>query len=437
MRAGKIMRISLLMAAALGVAPGAAAAAQAPSAPASAPAPELVARSNDVLTVLRGGGDLPAIFAPGFLAQVPPQQIAAIGQQLTAQYGAVQSVEGIAAQSSVAATIRIGFARAIIEMNLRLEDAAPHLISGLLVTNVQPRGTDSADALIADLRALPGHVAFAIVRLGDAGPQPVAQLQPDQPLAIGSAFKLVILGELTRQIAAGRHRWDEVVPLNRRSLPSGMLQAFPQGAPLTIHSLAALMISISDNSATDTLLSLVGRENVERMMATMGMASAARNRPFLSTLEAFAIKLNPDLLAAWSAADEAGRRRLLAERVAAVRAESLDAGSFTRPQAPDRVEWFASAADLVRMMDWLRRNADPTAQAILAINPGLGPQVARDFAYLGFKGGSEPGVITLTFLVRNRAGQWLVVTGGWNNPAASVDDSRFIGLMSRALQLVK
>ena len=40
------------------------------------------------------------------------------------------------------------------------------------------------------------------------------------------------------------------------------------------------------------------------------------------------------------------------------------------------------------------------------------------------KGGSEPGVLNLTWLVRNRAGTWHVVTGSWNNPAAPLEEHR-------------
>ena len=83
-------------------------------------------------------------------------------------------------------------------------------------------------------------------------------------------------------------------------------------------------------------------------------------------------------------------------------------------------------------MDWLRRNADETARAILAINPGLPPQTRGAVAYAGFKGGSEPGVANLTYLVRTRAGAWYAVSVGWNNPAAPVDENRLAGLDARA-----
>jgi beta-lactamase class A len=287
--------------------------------------------------------------------------------------------------------------------------------------------------VVEELRRLPGQAGFAVARLGGTQPVLLASHQPDRALAIGSAFKLVVLGELSRQVREGRRRWTDVVTIDRHSLPSGLLQEWPLGAPLTVHSLAALMISRSDNTATDVLLRLVGRENVERMMTRMGVARDARNAPFLSTQEAFAIKRDPQLFARWRSADERRRRALLEE----IAGRPLRDREGRGPIAIEEVEWFASANDLVRVMDWLRREGGETAHAILAINPGVGRAAAGEFGYVGFKGGSEPGVINLTFLVRNNQGVWHVVTGSWNNPAAAVDDSSFVGLMTRALQLVR
>ena len=77
--------------------------------------------------------------------------------------------------------------------------------------------------------------------------------------------------------------WSDVVNVDRSSIGGGTVAGFPRGAPITLHTLASLMISISDNTATDILLHVVGRENVERMMAAMGVRDPARNRPLLST----------------------------------------------------------------------------------------------------------------------------------------------------------
>jgi hypothetical protein len=221
-------------------------------------------------------------------------------------------------------------------------------------------------------------------------------------------------------------------------LPSGLVQDWPKGSPLTLHSLAALMISVSDNSAADTLLAVLGRDKVERLLPELGVRAAERNRPFLATRDAFALKLgDPGLLARWNASDEAGRRALLPEleRISATALDPARRGG--RPAEIATVEWFASAADIVRTLDWLRRSGDPAALDLLAINPGLGRSLAGEFGYFGFKGGSEPGVLNLSFLLRTRAGRWIAVSGTWNDERAVLDEPRFAALMSRLIALMK
>ncbi|HEX8261914.1 MAG TPA: hypothetical protein VF547_03460, partial [Allosphingosinicella sp.] len=182
----------------------------------------------------------------------------------------------------------------------------------------------------------------------------------------------------------------------------------------------------------------LGRDKVEALLPALGVRAAARNRPFLSTRETFALKFgDPMRLARWKAADETGRRAilpLLARPAPVIREPARFDG---RPVAIGSVEWFASPADLVRTLDWLRRSGDGTALELLAINPGLGPELARDFAYFGYKGGSEPGVLNMSFLLRSREGRWLAVSATWNDESAALDEPRFAALMSRLVALMK
>ena len=110
------------------------------------------------------------------------------------------------------------------------------------------------------------------------------------------------------------------------------------------------------------------------------------------------------------------------------------------PSRIDTLEWFFSPADLIRVMDWLRKNSEgdkgKDARALLSKNPGIMVEKGQ-YAWVGFKGGSEPGVINLTWLARNQAGEWYAITGGWNNPAAAVEEARFMTIMSRALALTR
>ncbi len=412
--------------------------AQPQPAPTQTTSPALRAGAERVVALLKGETQPSAIFTPAFLAQVPEAQIRGVIAQFTAQYGAVQDLAGVDPASAEAGVIHIRYERAIVHMQLAIQPAPPHLVQGLQLTGADMAG-DTMEAVLAELAALPGQVSFAVARLGDGAPVLAASLGPDQALAIGSTYKLFILAELSRQVQAGQRRWSDVVPVDRRSLAGGIIGGLPQGAPVTLHTLASLMISISDNSATDILLHTLGRENVERTMAAMGVRDPARNRPLLSTLELGLLKAAPaNAFALWQQADEATRRQLLANDYAARDPSRINIALFAgNPLRVDSVEWFASAADLMRVMDWLRRHADDTARAIMAINPGLPPQQRGAHAYAGFKGGSEPGVANLSYLVRTRGGAWHAVSLGWNNPAAPVDENRLAGLAARAVLLLR
>jgi len=82
------------------------------------------------------------------------------------------------------------------------------------------------------------------------------------------------------------------------------------------------------------------------------------------------------------------------------------------------------------------RGADATTRAILAVNAGVDPAIAKRFGYVGFKGGGEPGVLRLNYLVQAKDGRWYAATGNWHRGDDAVNEVRFAGLMGRALALL-
>jgi beta-lactamase class A len=407
------------------------------AATAAEPSPDFTARADELVRVLNGETAPERFFSPAFLAQVPPERVKGVAAQLKSSYGPARKTIRIEARSATSGMVFVRFDRAIVRLQMAVGTQPPYFVEGLLVAGAESSAAD-VPALFGEIVGLPGEVSLAAARLEEAGPANFLTQKAERPLAIGSAFKLFVLAELVRSIKAGERRWSDVVPLGAPSLPSGVVQDWPQGSPVTLHSLAALMISRSDNSATDTLLGVLGRDKVEALLPALGVAAPERNRPFLATREAFALKLgDPALLAEWKKADEAGRRALL-PRLAQVRAAALDPARLGgRPAEIGAVEWFASPSDIVRTLDWLRRSGDPTALQLLAINPGLGPALAKDFAYFGFKGGSEPGVLNLSLLLKTRAGLWIALSATWNNESAALDEARFVALMSRLVSLMR
>lgn len=282
------------------------------------------------------------------------------------------------------------------------------------------------------LRKLP--VSFQLRRL-DPTPQVLYELNPDTSLAIGSTFKLYILAALSED----QKPWNEVLSIrqDRLSLPSGLLHRALPGSPMTVYGLAALMLSISDNTATDHLLHHAGRSRVEQMLSLTGNANPGRSLPLLATLEMFKLKSDPTLMNKYITADEATRRTLLDTDVRAMSRDAVEQGlsNWTTPIAIDTLEWFASASDLCRLMDHFRLKNDATALGLMTMNRGLQFD-DKVFSYVGFKGGSEPGVINLTFLLKTVDGKSYALSAGWNDPTKEVDQTLFIGLVQKIINTI-
>jgi beta-lactamase class A len=291
---------------------------------------------------------------------------------------------------------------------------------------------DTPEAIAADLAALPGTVN-AWFGLLDGG-TPLISMQDNTPLALGSAFKLYVLAALAEDVQAGRRTWSDVVPLTESSYPSGKLQDWPKGAPLTLHTLASMMISISDNTATDQLIAVLGKDRILKLMKDSGHNNPAANDPFLTTRELFFIKSSSGLIDLWRRNRAPARQTMLATLGPSPTLDQVNAAFGNGPRALD-IEWFASPADLARLFRHMRREGDPRAFDILAINPSATDAIKSNWSYVGFKGGSEPGVMYLTWLLTDKAGRDWVLTLGWNNPAAVVDEGKLEALAQRILLL--
>lgn len=419
--------------------PSPTAAQQVPTAPQAAE--PLKARIAQLPAILAGTADYDEYFSPEFRAQVPREKFDAIGKQLTGAGGPIAGIEKVTPLSPWSAEIQLGFRDGIGTLRIAVDSAAPNRVVGLLFTGFVAREA-TLDAVAASLRALPGRTGFAYARLGEGAPRLILSDHVDQPFAIGSAFKLVILAELVRATNAGERRWTDLVTLDGKTeLPGGAYTLSPAGTQVSLRDLAAKMISVSDNSATDILLRTLGRARVEAMLPALGIANPAALRPFMSTLDMFKLKGIAGLSGQWLALDEAGRRTMIEGPVAQQPALAIRQDLFKdgKPILIDRIEWFETPADLVRVMDWLRRNtaSGPGAEArtILGINPGIARPAAARWQWVGYKGGSEPGVINMTLLLQGKDGSWYVITGSWNDTAAAIDEARFAGLIGRAAEL--
>lgn len=389
-------------------------------------------RAEDIRAVLEGHAPADRVFAPSFLAAVSPSQLKAIADQLIAANGVIKAVDDVSYTGNGAASFDIVFEKGRASATLQLDGQAPYLVTGFRIGAVTP--VDDAPAkLLADFAALPGHADFGVFLLGSDGPQPILTSSPTGQMAIGSTFKLYVLSALAQDIKAGKRQWGDVVTLDARSIPSGQMQNWPAGSPVTLHTLATMMVSISDNTATDMLMRVLGREAVEAEVITSGHSEPSRILPMLSTVEFFALKNDPARIATWQAADDARQRALLKEWAPTLTVANVDVGKLATsgPTAIDSIEWFASAEDIARILMRLRDSGDSTALDILAVNPMVSPEQAAHWGYAGYKGGSETGVLNLSWLLKDKQGRWFVIAASWNDPAAKLEDTKLIMLAQR------
>ena len=233
-------------------------------------------------------------FADAFLQQVPIEDL----RQVLAEIG-IGSWTAVGVESvAPAVTARLEGPGPTLVVQLQVDDDGR--IAGLLF---QPELADPpADlaGLVERLSATAPTTGFLRADVApDGSCSPVAEVAPDALLPIGSAFKLYVLGAVAAMIESGEIDWDDSVEIRDEldSLPSGTTQDEPAGSTLSMRDLATRMISISDNTATDHLIDLVGRDQVEQALVTLGHSNPAATTPMLTTREMFVIKTNPELLA--------------------------------------------------------------------------------------------------------------------------------------------
>lgn len=395
-------------------------------------------RAEQLVDLLTGKLAFTSYFDPSFQAAIPEAQFKAIGASLIAQYGQPIAVEKTTSTDGRSGTVLLRFAKGVATVLLDVGASADRRVTGLRVTGFA-MADDGYDKAAAEIAALPGQTGFLVAELNDTGIDPIAAANADRQFAIGSTFKLYILDELAAQVAAGKRRWSDVVPLSHFSFSSAGTANWPADTPVTLQTLANWMISVSDNGATDTLIHLLGREPIEARMRSAGHSDPSRNIPFLTTVEAFALKGNNfnDVRAEFIRGNDAAQRKLIDGNRDRLTLANVDGVSFTAgPRFIDSLEWFASPNDIARLMVDLRARGSKTLLEALAINNGVGPVAAADWSYLGYKGGSENGVLSMSLLGRRKSdSKWFVVTASWNNPDANVDTAPLIGLVTRLLAL--
>jgi beta-lactamase family protein len=281
----------------------------------------------------------------------------------------------------------------------------------------------------AQLAALGARVSFGASEiLPDGRCRSVHGVHTDVQRPLGSAFKLYVLGALGKAVAEHKASWSEQLAIRDdwKSLPSGLLQNEPAGTRLPLSEYADKMISISDNTATDHLIHRLGRDAVQRQVAAFGNQRPSANVPFLTTKALFELKATqyPARADAYLALPRWARPAAVAGL------EHLPLTGLQGWQSPEKIddiEWFGSPDDICRAFSGLQKENQPEIGHALALNDGgLGLDRTK-FPEVWFKGGSEPGVLTLNYLARTADGRSLVTSVMVSDPAAPLNESHVAG----------
>jgi beta-lactamase class A len=388
-------------------------------------------------------------FAPEFLQQVPAAQLVPILKQTAMAY-APFVLTGFASPptDTQASALVQSHSGQMLSVQIAVTPDAPHQIIGLLFQPAPAAsGTPKAQMSWSDFdqqwSKAAAMTSFLAAEVIDQGCQPLHALNADQPLAIGSAFKLYVLGALAQEVKAGNATWDQQLAIHDewKSLPSGTFQLVPAGTNFSLQAYAQQMISISDNTATDHLIHLLGADTVAHAVTTMGSSHADMNTPFLTTRQLFALKLAaPDELVRQYVNGNADEREaLLSGPIAKLQVDPTKVSAWTEPKEIEQLEWFASANDLCAAMQSLHQMSqqpglEPVAE-VLSVNPGISLD-DHTWKAVQFKGGSEPGVLNLTWLLQRDDGRWFVVTGTLNDTHNTVSEVAALGLMQSAIGVV-
>lgn len=386
--------------------------------------------------------DVSKRFASSFLDVVPPAQWLVMLGQLRAQGPWV--VESVEAQGPQGAAVVVGAGQ---RFRLTMSLDSDGRIGGALLKGTA-RGQTATDwagvaqrakfaapqvsILAADIA--PDGTATVLHRAGDQGLRP-----------LGSMFKLYVLAAVADEVAAGKLTWDRQLTLTAadKTLPSGTLQDDADGAKVTVGDAAKLMISISDNTATDLLIRTVGEPQVRAAATRAGHRHPEGITPFLTAKQMFWLGYDTSAAAQaarsqWKDADAARRRELLAT-VPMPGPGPKEAGTGA-PQWQNGIEWFATPQEILDVHLYLdalaARPAGAPLREILTTNGGI---EVPGWSSQAFKGGSDVGVIALSFLAplakpTKSANRQALIMIGTSDQA--VDEDTFVAAAQDAAQLM-
>ncbi|MEM1261025.1 MAG: serine hydrolase [Pseudomonadota bacterium] len=331
---------------------------------------------------------------------------------------------------------------------IRSFGASPFPLNGSS-TGLDDRTLDYSGAL-AKLETLAEDVGVLVARIDENNQcVPIFESNAGQPYATASIFKVWVVGAVAQAIEDGLIAPDTAVALSAADLtPGGSINGEALGTQFSVTDFAALMLGISDNTATEALFRLVGRDRVEATLPAFNHANQDAMLPFLSMNEGFHLYWTvPEADAlAYVNGTETFQRDFLDNTLTPLGPVT----SFPRANVSVLVDalWQASPTDVCQAIAGLRQFNDVSEgfelvdQAYGAESVGI--NVRPQWERVWYKGGSLADgqglrVLTHGFLLETDSrGAFVVVAMGNNDSggAARIDSGPFTSVVLRLVDIV-
>ena len=119
--------------------------------------------------------------------------------------------------------------------------------------------------------------------LTDSTGVPLLSIAGDTTKPAASTIKIAVLLAVLRQVDAGELTMTDMVAINavNRVGGTGVLMGLPSVTQLSLQELCQLMMVVSDNTATNQLIDVVGFDAVERFAGCAGLTKTALRRKMM------------------------------------------------------------------------------------------------------------------------------------------------------------
>lgn len=188
-------------------------------------------------------------FSSLFRKQLPDEQFKTILKDIKIKYGNVISKKLISENNNYA-IYEFVFERYTMKVSISKDNSGK--INTLFFSDIVEK--NDFEVTLKNIKELNFRKSFLVKDLKTN--EEIFGINKIEQLPIASAFKMYILASIEKEDI------PKIIILDRKhySIPPFMLHNWPERYPVTISTLLFLMISKSDNTATDHLINYLGKE---------------------------------------------------------------------------------------------------------------------------------------------------------------------------------